>query len=73
MDTEINGAIISSNSKSYVPMPQYLNALMIDANQVIADSGVTSIFIMEGARGQQMRRNLTSHDQFARWLIHACV
>jgi hypothetical protein len=30
------------------PMPQYLNALTIAANQVIADTGATSIFIMEG-------------------------
>ncbi len=31
------------------PMPQYLNALTIAANQAIADTGSTSIFIMEGA------------------------
>jgi hypothetical protein len=31
------------------PMPQYLNALTIAANQAIADTGATSIFIMEGA------------------------
>jgi hypothetical protein len=31
------------------PMPQYLDALTIAANQVIADTGATSIFIMEGA------------------------
>jgi hypothetical protein len=31
------------------PMPQYLNALTITTNQAIADTGATSIFIMEGA------------------------
>ncbi len=31
------------------PMLQYLNAIMIAANQAIADTGATSIFIMEGA------------------------
>jgi hypothetical protein len=31
------------------PMPQYLNAIMIATNQAIADTGATSIFIMEGA------------------------
>jgi hypothetical protein len=31
------------------PMPQYLNALRIATNQAIADTGATSIFIMEGA------------------------
>jgi hypothetical protein len=31
------------------PMPQYLNALTIATNQAIADTGATSIFIMEGA------------------------
>ncbi len=31
------------------PMPQYLNALTIDTNQAIANTGATSIFIMEGA------------------------
>jgi hypothetical protein len=31
------------------PMPQYLNALMIATNQAIANTGATSIFIMEGA------------------------
>jgi hypothetical protein len=30
------------------PMPQYLNALTIATNQAIADTGATSIFIMEG-------------------------
>jgi hypothetical protein len=31
------------------PMPQYLNTLTIATNQAIADTGATSIFIMEGA------------------------
>ncbi len=31
------------------PMPQFLNALTITANQAIADMGATSIFIMDGA------------------------
>jgi hypothetical protein len=31
------------------PMPQYLNALTIAANQAITDTGATSIFIMEDA------------------------
>ncbi len=31
------------------PMPQYLNAIMIATNQAIANTGATSIFIMEGA------------------------
>jgi hypothetical protein len=30
------------------PMRQYLNAIMIATNQAITDTGVTSIFIMEG-------------------------
>ncbi len=30
------------------PMPQYLNALKIAASQAIADTGATSIFVMEG-------------------------
>jgi hypothetical protein len=30
------------------PMPQYLNALTITTSQAIADTGATSIFIMEG-------------------------
>ena len=31
------------------PMPQYLNAITIATNQAIANTGATSIFIMEGA------------------------
>jgi hypothetical protein len=31
------------------PMPQYLNVLTIATNQAIADTGATSIFIMEDA------------------------
>ena len=30
-------------------MPQYLNAITITTHQAIADTGATSIFIMEGA------------------------
>jgi hypothetical protein len=30
------------------PMPHYLNALTIAASQAIADTGATSIFVMEG-------------------------
>jgi hypothetical protein len=30
------------------PMPQYLNALTIVASHAIADTGATSIFVMEG-------------------------
>jgi hypothetical protein len=32
------------------PMPQYLNALTIAASQAIADTGATSIFVMEGVK-----------------------
>jgi hypothetical protein len=39
------------------PMPQYLNAITIATNQAIADTGATSIFIMDGVevenKGQQ--------------------
>jgi hypothetical protein len=31
------------------PTPQYLNALTIAASEAIADTGATSIFVMEGA------------------------
>jgi hypothetical protein len=31
------------------PVPQYLNALTIATSKAIADTGATSIFIMEGA------------------------
>jgi hypothetical protein len=31
------------------PMPQYLNDITIATNQAIADTGATSIFIMDGA------------------------
>jgi hypothetical protein len=31
------------------PMPQYLNVLTIATSQAIADTGATSIFIVEGA------------------------
>ncbi len=30
------------------PMPQYLNAITIATNQAIADTGATSIFMMDG-------------------------
>jgi hypothetical protein len=32
------------------PSPQYLNAITISANLAIADTGVTSIFIIEGVK-----------------------
>jgi hypothetical protein len=38
------------------PMPQYLNAITIAANQVIADTGATSIFIMDGVEVENRRQ-----------------
>ncbi len=51
MDTEINGAIVSNNGKSNIWQPnvQYLNTITIVVNQAIADTGATSIFVIEGA------------------------
>jgi hypothetical protein len=43
------------------PMPKYLNAVTIATNQVIADTGATSIFIMEGANVDNKR---IAKDQF---------
>jgi hypothetical protein len=37
------------------PMPQYLNAITNATNQAIADTGTTSIFIMEGAEVDNKR------------------
>ncbi len=37
------------------PNPQYLNAIAIAASQAIADTGATSIFIMEGTRCKNIR------------------
>jgi hypothetical protein len=37
------------------PNPQYLNAIAIAASQVIADTGATSIFIMEGTLCKNLR------------------
>ena len=37
------------------PMPKYLNAVTIATNQVIADTGATSIFIMEEANFDNKR------------------
>jgi hypothetical protein len=37
------------------PMPQYLNALRIAASQAIADTGATSIFVMEGINVKNKR------------------
>ncbi len=37
------------------PMPQYLNALTIAASQAIADTGATSIFVMEGVNVKNKR------------------
>ena len=37
------------------PMPQYLNALTIAASEAIADTGATSIFVMEGAAVKNKR------------------
>jgi hypothetical protein len=37
------------------PMPQYLNALTIAASHAIADTGATSIFIMEGINVKNKR------------------
>jgi hypothetical protein len=41
------------------PIPQYLNALTIAASEAIADTGATSIFVMEGAavKNKRMTRN----------------
>jgi hypothetical protein len=59
------------------PMPQYLTALMIAANQAIADTGATSIFIMEGTdMANKCIATSMPHNQFARWQkdpIHTCV
>jgi hypothetical protein len=37
------------------PMPQYLNALTIAANEDIADTGTTTIFIMDNAEVDNKR------------------
>ncbi len=37
------------------PMPQYLNAITITTNQAIADTGATSIFIMDGVEVENRR------------------
>jgi hypothetical protein len=37
------------------PMPQYLNAITIATNQVMADTGATSIFIMDGVEVENKR------------------
>ncbi len=37
------------------PMPQYLNALTIAVSQAIADTGATSIFVMEGVNVKNKR------------------
>jgi hypothetical protein len=37
------------------PMPQYLNAIIIATNQAIADTGATSIFIMDGVEVENKR------------------
>ncbi len=37
------------------PMPQYLNAITIATNQAIADTGATSIFIMDGVEVENRR------------------
>jgi hypothetical protein len=37
------------------PMPQYLNALRIAASEAIANTGATSIFVMEGATTKNKR------------------
>ncbi len=37
------------------PMPQYLNAITNATNQAIADTGATSIFIMDGVEVKNRR------------------
>ncbi len=37
------------------PMPKYLNAITIATNQAIADTGATSIFIMDGVEVENKR------------------
>ncbi len=37
------------------PMPQYLNVITITTNQVIADTGATSIFIMDEVEVENRR------------------
>ncbi len=37
------------------PMPQYLNALTVAANKALADTGVTTIFIMNNAEANNKR------------------
>jgi hypothetical protein len=59
------------------PTPQYLNALMIAASEAIADTGATSIFVMEGAavkNKQTVRNPLTINLPYGRQikLTHIC-
>jgi hypothetical protein len=37
------------------PMPQYLNAITIATNQAIADTGATSLFMMDGVEVENRR------------------
>jgi hypothetical protein len=37
------------------PMPQYLNTITIATNQAIADTGATSIFVMDGVEVENKR------------------
>jgi hypothetical protein len=51
VQTNIALSLIAATARALFgnPMPQFLNALTIAANQAIAETGATSIFIMDGA------------------------
>jgi hypothetical protein len=49
-------------------MPQYLNAITIATNQAIADTGATSIFIMDGVEVENKRLTKKAfNNQPTRW------
>jgi hypothetical protein len=59
------------------PLPQYLNALTIATNQTIADTGTSSIFIMEGANIDNKSIALSPQtinlpDSTKVWSTHVC-
>jgi hypothetical protein len=50
------------------PMPQYLNAITIATNQAIADTGATSIFIMDAVEVENKRLTKKAfNNQPTRW------
>jgi hypothetical protein len=59
------------------PMPQYLNALAIAANDAIADTGATVIFIMDNAEVDNKRVTMKPlkiklPNRTTIWLTHVC-